>query len=225
MAGQGDPAGPTAVLWRLETPAPPPLSQAYRVAALCRRAAMGLARRLHGPDGVPFTLHGHHDPQRGGEEGAAAGRPLHRHAFYLPFDATGGGRLDHVLIHAPGGLDRASVAALAAVERVYDGTLADWPVRCVRLGPVEAMPVPPAARAAVWRSATPWLHTLHAKGVRRGPAVLLARDLAHRGFPAPLRVEECAGPRVDGRVLGVADFVTRRRCRATRRGGRARRPS
>nr|WP_246337591.1 type I-U CRISPR-associated protein Csb2 [Azospirillum oleiclasticum] len=197
---------PTAALWRLEGAGLPPVERGYPLAALAKRAALHHAARLTGPDAVPAVLHGH-DGTRD---------PRQPNAFFLPADEDGDGRIDHVLIHAAGGLDRAAVAALAACERLFDGRQGEWPVRCVWLGMADAAPCRLAGRAAVWVSATPWFSPLHPKrGL--GPEALLARDLAFRGRPAPARLERLAAtPVTPGSNLPPHAFATRLESRVTR---------
>lgn len=202
---------PTAALWSLggDPARLPPRTRAYAVGHLAKRAAMGTARRLFGPDQVPRCLHGHGDED---EEGAGVAHdPRHPHAFFLadvPADGySGTGAIERVLTVAPGGLDRAALAALVMCERLYDGPRSEWPVRCVWVGPMADAPSRLVACARVWVSATPWVCPLHTKP-GRGIDTLLVRDLTGRGWPVPERVEPLpAVPGAAGRMLARHDFT------------------
>ncbi len=174
---------PTAVLWELggDPGRWPPVTAAYTLGHLARRAALGLARRLFGPDGLPPCLHGH------GPDGAVTRDPRHPNACFLAED-TGGGRIGQILIVAPGGFDRPALAALVMVERLYDGTLGEWPVRCVWVGPAQDAPSRLTRPSRTWISATPWVCPLHLKTGRSLEGMLI-RDLSLRGWPPPSAVE------------------------------------
>ena len=133
-----------------------------------------------------------------------SGQPLrddHSHAFYLPVDEDGDGRIDHITVFAPCGFgadDPVEVQALATLGRLSFGEgelslmllgLGTWDgITCSRLiGP-----------STVWESATPFVVTRHLKlrGRKRDPrdwsqgregqqlfvAQVLREELERRGF-------------------------------------------
>lgn len=86
----------------------PPVQEAVSVGEQARVAVLGAYGRLTG---------GKVSPVLSGREG---GRPLkgHRHAFYLPTDEDGDGRLDHLTVYAPAGFGELEQAALASLRRI-----------------------------------------------------------------------------------------------------------
>src|SRR5207249_1271501 len=101
------------------------------------------------------------------------GRPRrdHGHAYYLPTDEDGDGRLDHLTVYAADGFGPDEVAALDALRRL--GLGAGEPLRLVLagLGAAADFTVPWLGAAACWESATPFVVSRHRKqrGRRRDP--------------------------------------------------------
>ena len=102
----------------------------------------------------------------------AYGKPLtgHGHAFYLPTDEDGDGRLDHLTVWAPGGLTSGEFQAVASVNTLNPGGQRD-PVQLAYLAHGSASDfagVSPLFRVSKsWRSLTPYVLPRHVKF--RGP--------------------------------------------------------
>ena len=122
------------------------------------------------------------------------GKPLqdHRHAMVLPIALGPRGRIDHVLVHAPMGLDEAACGALARIRRTWAKNLPDIFLTLVGMGCVEdfGKVVPHMRRSAVWTSVTPFVppRFLKAKGSNSLEGQVRA-ELESRGFPEAARVE------------------------------------
>ncbi|MGH8524225.1 MAG: type I-G CRISPR-associated protein Csb2, partial [Gammaproteobacteria bacterium] len=89
----------------------PRIEDALRIGEALRFAAMGCAKRLLGPDALPKELSGH-DLGDGNR---------HNHAFWLPDpfrlpDPGTSGEIEHLLVHAPGGLSPDAIRVLTALE-------------------------------------------------------------------------------------------------------------
>src|SRR5690606_12463218 len=69
------------------------------------------------------ALGGDSSPVLAGHLGDGKALWQHQHAFYLPEDRDGDGRVDHLLIYAPAGFNPTELAALMRVERLYGGPL------------------------------------------------------------------------------------------------------
>ena len=133
------------------------------------------------------------------------GTPLagHGHAYFLPTDEDGDGRLDHLTVFAG---DSFGECELGALDRL--GVLrprgSEPEIRLFLLGVAEEghLQVPPLGPATTWISATPFIATRHPKknGRRRDPPELLndprkfveatlkeelTRFLGRRGEPMP----------------------------------------
>lgn len=175
----------------LEGPALPPRVEALRVAEVMREAAL---RRADGmlPQETAMIR------GRIADGDALVG---HQHCHYLPTDEDDDGRLDHLTVWCPGGLDPRAVEALDV------STLASWrlqqPVHLVLLEAYsddKGLPaIGPSAISRVWASHTPFLPVRHPK--RRGEAVIdgfadqVMRELERRGLPHPARIEPIRAPR------------------------------
>ena len=140
---------------------PPRALDALRWGDLARKSAMARHGRMNG--GAP-------SPTLSGKD--ADGKPLkgHRHAFYLPADEDGDGRLDRLTIWTPFGLSAKELDAVESLRELNPGG-GRAPVRLSRLasgGEVDfAAASPLFGKCARWRSATPYVPTRHFK--RRGP--------------------------------------------------------
>jgi len=99
---------------------------------------------------------------------ASNGSPLegHAHAFYLPSDEDGDGRLDHLTLYAPMGVDGEHKAALAGLDRLYGYGL-NGELRLMLLGmqeePNEIIDGGVFGFSSTWVSATPYLLTRYPK--------------------------------------------------------------
>jgi CRISPR-associated protein Csb2 len=174
----------------------PRIEDAVRIGELVRVAAISAADRTAGPEHIPPEISGHGETQE----------LNHQHAFYLPEDANDDGRIDHVLIHAPGGLSPAAVTALASIQRLWTEDGAEWNV--VFEG---AWPEPDSSRsihggrAATWTSLTPYLHPWHAKP-GFGVAEQVRRECKRRGLPAPIGVRLLPSVRIRDRERRPVHF-------------------
>lgn len=156
-----DPGPVHAVRYLLDGKPLPLLTEAVAVGEWARQAAQSQYGKLTGGGSSP-VLSGRmgREPMRG-----------HGHAFYLPSDADGDGRLDHLTVYAPMGLGPVEVEALARLRRLWTG--ADRPeLRLALLGfytrdelaQADAWSRP----ATTWVSITPYVLTRHPKLTRDG---------------------------------------------------------
>lgn len=146
---------PTTARYALYATPRPLRVDTVQVAERLRSACMGRARRLLG-EVLPPSLSGH----------LLAPGTNHRHAFYLPEDQDGDGRLDHLLIHAPGGLEPEACRTLTGLEKVYGREEPEWTLLLEGLGTVEDLAATGSSllgRSLRWRSCTPWLHPWHTR--------------------------------------------------------------
>jgi CRISPR-associated protein Csb2 len=204
-------ASPRLLRFALDGPVLPRLTETVYVAELARRRVQGIFGRL---------FEGAASPLFSGKQ--ADGTPLaeHRHAFFLPTDEDGDGKLDHLILYAADGFGPREQRALD-VWRKTRGP-AGIELNVVWLGTEEKLP---AARR--WRSATPFVPTRHYKerGAKRDAfprhqlaEMNLREELARRGLPQPVRVEEVDELRLQGRPLAWRHFRQQRVLGNGRRG-------
>ncbi len=183
----------------------PLVEDSLRIGEAARLAAIHWAEKVAGEENVPPVLSGHGLPDGNN----------HGHAFYLPEDADGDGRLDHILVHAPAGLPPEAVRALDAIPHIWIRSEGKW--RSIYEGgwdPTSDVPSRLMATSREWCSATPYLHPWFAK---KGFGIdqQVERECRIRGFRIP-RVEVLSHIRVAGRVRRPVQFHRFR----SRRGGR-----
>ncbi|MEX1993629.1 MAG: type I-U CRISPR-associated protein Csb2, partial [Steroidobacteraceae bacterium] len=132
----------------------PRIEDAVRIGEALRAAAMGRAERLLGPDALPTMLSGHDLGEHN----------RHAHAFWLP-DPNERGEIEHVLVHAPGGLSPEAMRVLTTLQQLKRGE--GEPLRLMLEGFGAASlfdrVTPLTGESAVWRSVTPYLHPWHLK--------------------------------------------------------------
>ena len=160
-------------------PRPPPIERAPEVAERARRATLGQARRLFGPDRIPAVLSGH------GPDGPHRG---HRHAFWLPEDDDDDGLVDHLTVHVPG-MDDAALASLFTVDIALGSREESWRAERGWSGRSADPDVPGRllGSARAWTSLTPYVGPWHEKPRLTQPD-MLRRECALRGLPPPAEI-------------------------------------
>ncbi len=222
----------TTARYQLQGPILPPVQATLPLAEAARRALMSRFRRLK-----EFERYGNNVPPdaerfaspvfSGKDEQGSPARGDHGHAFYLPTDEDGDGRLDHLTVFAQGGFPRDEVRALDAFRWLKCGDL-ELSLLLVGLGQqAEFRHTPMFAAANTWVSATPFLVTRHIKrrGQKRDPREffetpggrsafvkhVLHEELARRGLGAEgVEIETLEAVDAPGRPRPV-EFCLRRR--------------
>ncbi len=163
----------------------PRMEDSLRVGEHFRAAVMGLARRILGGENlVPAELSGH----------GLAEDNRHGHAFYLPEDADGDGRIDHLLVFAPNGLSPEAQKVLSRLAMVRGRQGGEWRVVLEGVGNTADFRDHSlyAGESAVWQSATPYLRPWHLKkkpSVQDQIAAFVRKECRLRGLPEPETIE------------------------------------
>jgi CRISPR-associated protein Csb2 len=208
------PPGTTRVTYAVPRPKPPKLDQ-RRPAT--KRPTLALIR-LHGGDrpgiedavaigqALRSGLQGRFgDATEGGASTTFSGRggdnprsDQHRHAHYLTLPDRHGRRADRMAVWAPEGLGPDEVAALATLSYIKMWQ-AEGRLQCTlaALTGSAAAGISITEEAREWRSFTPFGLVRHPKK-RHGrivdsPEDQVLRELEHRGFPTPERVNLISG--------------------------------
>jgi CRISPR-associated protein Csb2 len=192
----------------------PRIEDAVRIAEALRSATLGVAKRVLGANAIPPQLSGHEleDNNR------------HAHAFWLP-EPNERGEIEHMLIHAPGGIGADGTRVLASLRALKRDE--GEPLRLMLEGMSDAHGIAGVnmltGTGAVWRSVTPYLHPWHLKRPHlRTPEALhaalldqLRREWHGRGDGRPDIVEMRVLPEVvfGGRALRPLHFHRFRRKR------------
>jgi len=186
-------ARPRIARFVLDSPVLPLVEETLKVAELARRTAMGCFRRTEeamgsGGDSLPRS-----EVFSGKNE---LGEPLsdHVHAFYLPTDEDGDGRLDHLTIIAEMGFGASEVRALDRMRSLKREQ--GEPIHLLLLGVSQrGRDVSPRVLGSsrCWVSATPFIATRYPKsrGQKRDRPELLGLD-NQRAFARQVLLEELA---------------------------------
>lgn len=175
----------------------PLIEDAVRIGELMRRALMAKARRMLGEQSIPAVLscHGPVDP-------------AHGHAFFLPEDADGDGRIDHLIVHAKAGLPSDCWSVFAALKKLWQRDGPEWQVALEGIGTTHtfASDATLLRTARRWRSVTPYLHPWHIKR-NLGPADQIRKECRLRGWLEPAEINETPdGIVVKGRPRRAVHF-------------------
>lgn len=144
--------------YALDSTVLPIVTETLPIAEQARRALMGRYGRLNpeanGTKGRSATF--------SGKDGEGNKRlDPHLHAFYLPTDEDGDGRLDHLTVYTQEGYGQGELKALDRLDRLHDAQreAAGHPLRLVLLGVGHGNDYHPGplSESYVWVSATPFL--------------------------------------------------------------------
>jgi CRISPR-associated protein Csb2 len=189
----------------------PRIEDAIRIGETLRLAAMGRAKQLLGENAIPSELSGHE-----------LGAPNHHaHAFWLS-DPNECGEIEHVLVHAPGGLSSEAIRVLTALQQLKGhGESLRLMLEGFGTASLFDRVTPLASDSAIWRSITPYLHPWHLKkpDMRTPEAVAAAilgqlqQEWSQRGIGLPkiMEINELASIRHGGRTLRSLHFHRFRR--------------
>lgn len=148
--------------YALDSTVLPLVTETLPVAEAARRALMGIHGRLTEENGV----RGRSDVLSGKDE---HDQPLvdHRHAYYLPTDEDGDGRLDHLTVYAASGFGRDERRAFDRLRELRTGRDGEerHPLRLLLLGmgALDEYGPGPLQASKAWVSATPYIATRYAK--------------------------------------------------------------
>ncbi len=110
---------------------------------------------------------------------------LHQHAFYLPFDSNGNGRLDRVALHVPAGFDEEARRVIGELSRrkrkLWNPNGCEWRLLLEGMSDREVCSELTAASRR-WVSVTPYLHPWHIKK-NFSVADQIRRECEKRGLP------------------------------------------
>ncbi len=141
----------------------------------------------------------------------------HQHAFYLPYDSTGDGRLDRVVLHVPAGFDKEAQRVVGELSRRKKGKLwqrngGEWRLLLEGMGNLQVGGELTATNRR-WVSATPYLHPWHTKK-NFNVADQIRRECEKRGLPAITDLKPLKSIKIAGRNRRPIDF---HRFRSSRR--------
>jgi len=176
------PRAATTAQFVLEGKPLPRVEDSLRIGELARAAVMSQAKRRFGEQQVPPIFSGHDLPEGN----------RHGHAFYLPWDSDGDGRIDRLLLHVPLGMDTQQRRVIEGLNRLWSRDGGEWPLALERIGGASGSAL--GASSSCWQSVTPYLHPWHCK---KGFDVAdqIRRECRERGLPEPVELERL--PAVD----------------------------
>lgn len=155
----------------------PRVEDSLRIGELMRMAVMSRAKRAFGEGNIPSLFSGHDMP-----DGSR-----HRHAFYLPWDSNGDGRLDRLVLYVPDGMGAEQQRVLEKLNRIWSRDGGEWRLALECVGGIEAGGIL-AQNSATWESITPYLHPWHVKK-RFNVEDQIRRECRERRLPEPTVLE------------------------------------
>jgi len=163
----------------------PRIEDSVRIGELLRMAVMSQAKQQLGEGAIPpvFSGHGLPDGNR------------HQHAFYLPWDANGDGRIDRVLLHVPAGLGLTERRIVEKVHRIWNRDGGEWRLALEGIGQTD-VGRPLMTQSSEWQSVTPYLHPWHTKK-NLSIEDQIRRECRERGLHEPISLE-----RLDHIIVG-----------------------
>lgn len=199
---------PTVARFALSSAVLPRLTDAVFLGERMRQALMA---KSHGLNGSEHAL-----PVFSGKE--ADGLRLddnHSHAFYLPSDEDGDGRIDHMTIYATQGFDKHAQQAIGMLRKLWGVGGHDIHTVLIGIGQRQDYggffsrdgQAPALAQSRIWRSVTPYILTRHPKkNGKDSPISQVARDLLRRGFPTPEHIEHLDHTKIAGKKVRWLEF-------------------
>lgn len=185
---------PTLARFAIDGPVLPLTTSSLPLAEEFRRCALSKCRRLaddHPSRNPADGLHRDAPALLGKDERA---EPLtgHRHAFFLATDEDHDGRLDHLTVHAPMGLQDLERRALNQLRRLVLRGDEEIHLLMIGCGEVSDFRAPLLEQARVWTSATPFVVTRHlkARGRKRDPQAFFESPDGRAQFVKQVLVEE-----------------------------------
>jgi len=245
---------PQVVRFALDSTVLPLLTQVLPVAEAARRCLMGIFKRIqlerhyHGriPNPLPSDAPQPKSRVLSGKEWCEQKqeyKPVkgHGHAYYLPTDEDGDGRIDHLTIVARDGFDADGMRAMDRLRQIrpWGRDNASHPLRVLilgfgRLDEYRPLPIMPSRQ---WVSATPYVATRHAKTRGSRKVDLRSSDECAAFLEADLREQlravrpdlaeavtgMCIEPLPDNKVAGRWRPIQFKRSRAKHGDGGGRR--
>ena len=191
---------------------PPRILDTISVAERVRGYLMGIHKRIEGddPTRVSRTFSGK----------TVEGKPArgHQHAFFLPEDSDGDGRIDHISVHASEPFTASELAAIDRLNSIWQSKGRPE----IDLVLTSLLDHPPRVESKTWVSATPFTLSRHH---RRGRGTLhqwleqeLARACRNHGIPTPAGVRWISGTHHLAHRYRWLDFLCSRKGKPRQRG-------
>ncbi|MEI7470187.1 MAG: type I-U CRISPR-associated protein Csb2, partial [Chloroflexota bacterium] len=208
---------PQTVEFALDGSVLPLVADTVYIAELARQRLQGIYGRLF--DGMASSVFSGKQP-----DGSLSNQ--HLHAFFLPYDKDGDGRLDHLMIYSPQGFDTKEMRCMDVWRETRGAGSLELNVLLLGIDNPKLLLFATATR---WRSITPFIATRHYKqrGTKRDvfPREQLAEmnlreELSRRNLPTPISITAVNGLNLTnaGRTLPWREFRQQRVLGEGRRG-------
>lgn len=174
---------PTMARYAIDGNVLPLVEDTLKIAESARRAAMGKfsdiekKRLYHGPP--PENAPQPYSEVFSGKDEKRTPLEGHRHAYFLPTDEDGDGRIDHLTIIAAMGFGTSEVKALDLMRRLKRDQGEPLNLLLLALGQASEIRAPfIISPSRVWKSYTPFITTRYpkARGQKRDPRELLGLE-------------------------------------------------
>jgi len=196
----------TVARYLLDGPVLPLVTETLPIAEQARRALLSsckylLRRNDPGPSNINIWRLA---PALSGKDDEGHPRTGHQHAYFLPADEDGDGRIDHLTVFAPMGFNDLECQAVNRLRRLeFNEGEQRLQLLLIGLGKERDFRAPLLDESAVWVSATPFVVTRYPKrrGTKRDQPEdyaspqsfarhVLAQELKRRELPEVLSIHE-----------------------------------
>lgn len=164
----------------------PRIEDSLRIGELLRQAVMSKAKWKFGKDHIPAIFSGHEMPEGN----------RHGHAFYLPWDSDGDGRIDRLLLHVPTSMNSEQRRIVEKLNRIWSRDGGEWKLVLESIGSDNTCAL--FAGSTQWQSITPYLHPWYCKK-NFGIEDQIRRECRERGLPEPVGFERLESITIKGR--------------------------
>ncbi len=199
---------PTVARFALSSAVLPRLIDAVFLGERMRQALMAKSRGLNGSEHALPVFSGK------GADGLRLDDD-HSHAFYLPSDEDGDGRIDHITVYAAQRFDKYAQQAIGTLKKLWGvgghdihtvligiGEPHDYGGFLMRDGQASTL-----AQSRIWRSVTPYVLTRYPKkNGKDSPVSQVERELVRRGFPQPERIDHLDHAMINERKVRWLEF-------------------
>ena len=164
----------------------PPVSRTLPQAEILHRQLVGIFFRKFRKNCPALT---------GCDEQGIPLRNSHQHAHILPLDLDQDGHLDHVLIHAPMGLDSEAQHAIRSIRQTYAKKIPELQMAVAGVGTAEELLASSSSsivsnKSRVWKSLTPFVLPRFQKKTGKNSLIgQIQAELESRGLPLAASVE------------------------------------
>ena len=202
-----------AAKYVLHSPVLPLLTDAVAFSEIVRLKLMGTHKKIMGDDKTAVS------PAFSGKSPNGGPAQGHKHAYFLPIDEDGDGRIDHLIVTAADPFTTDEIKALDGLRSIWQANGRPDVQLILSVLSKET----PGRSSTTWASATPFVTNRHYRKTRGKHLDWLAseirRECRNHGLPEPEEIDWIAQTPTKGHALRWAEFKRSRKKENTPKPG------